>query len=193
MDTNDQAQKQSSDRAGVSGLTEVDEAGKPYDASRDPRTGRPPNPLEAQRLAREHELERVGRAQTPEDVEKIYSDDEAPGPEDAQVPAEDGESDEEQQESALSREQAPARMTSPAGGEDDKAAADALVQEGITRERAEQLVEAHGADWETLKAAAWPEKMEDAGQSAEERERKARRAEHHDEGIPPFETPGAKE
>jgi hypothetical protein len=26
-----------------------------YDATRDPRTGRPPNPLEAQQLAREHE------------------------------------------------------------------------------------------------------------------------------------------
>lgn len=38
-----------------------------------------------------------------------------------------------------------------------KGAVDALVAEGITRERAEQLVATHGTDWATLKQVAWPE------------------------------------
>jgi hypothetical protein len=48
-------------------------------------------------------------------------------------------------------------MTSPHTDENEKAAVDALVQEGVTREQSEELVEAHGTNWETLKAAAFPE------------------------------------
>lgn len=48
-----------------------------------------------------------------------------------------------------------ARMVPPQISDDEKAAVDALVQEGISREWAENLVSEHGANWETLKAAAF--------------------------------------
>ena len=51
--------------------------------------------------------------------------------------------------------QAPARITPPPEDKNEKAAVDALVGEGVTREYAEELVEAHGTNWETLKAAAF--------------------------------------
>ena len=65
----------------------------------------------------------------------------------------------------------------------------------ITREQAEQLVSSHGTDWETLKSAAWPEKMkaESPDVDAQESDRKSILREHHEEGIPPFEPPGLKE
>jgi spore coat polysaccharide biosynthesis protein SpsF (cytidylyltransferase family) len=53
-------------------------------------------------------------------------------------------------------------MTPVKPNEDEKAAIDALVQEGVTREYAEELVQTHGTNWETLKAAAF------AKESAEE-------------------------
>ena len=34
---------------------------------------------------------------------------------------------------------------------------DALVEKGLAREQAEELVKAHGSNWETLKAAAFPD------------------------------------
>jgi hypothetical protein len=165
MDTNTDAPR--SDGTVNNGLTPVDELRKPYDASRDPRTGRPPNPLEAQRLARQHELERHEQAQTPEEEMSSDENDAASGGTDSVD--ENGNSDEDGQVSPLSQEQAPARMTSPDGGEEEKAAVDALVQEGITREHAEELVDANGTDWETLKAAAWPENMETGDLSTDER------------------------
>jgi hypothetical protein len=42
--------------------------------------------------------------------------------------------------------QSPARMTSPKSDEKEKQAIDALVAEGVARERAEELVAAHGAE-----------------------------------------------
>ena len=183
MDTNRDADRLSSDRADVGGLTSVEESKKPYDASLDPRTGRPPNPLEAQRLAREHEAERGENA-------KAGSADHENG--DVADPAfQSGDAE----ASALAHEQAPARMKSPARDEGERVAADALVQEGITREHAEQLVSAHGTDWETLKSAAWPENMktEASDVDTEMTERKSALREHHKEGIPPFDTPGIKE
>jgi hypothetical protein len=189
MNTNGHADGQSSDRAGNGGLAPVEKSKKPYDASLDPRTGRPPNPLEAQRLAREHEIERVKSAQTPDEVTELYQNDDSADVEHGDVAEADLEDSERTGASALSEEQAPARMKSPERNVDERAAADALVQEGITREYAEQLVAAHGTDWETLKSAAWPE---DSDVDAPESDRKSVLREHHEEGIPPFETPGTK-
>jgi hypothetical protein len=155
MDTSGHADRQSSDRPGNGELTQVDESKKPYDASLDPRTGRPPNPLEAQRLAREHEIERVKNAQTPDEVTEAYHDDDSAARDDGDVAESNLEEDEDTQASALSDVQAPARTTAPKMDENEKAAIDALIQEGVTRERAEALVEEHGANWETLKAAAF--------------------------------------
>jgi hypothetical protein len=135
----------SPERSGAEGLTPVSREEEAYDATRDPRTGRPPNPLEAQRLARQHEQERLAeqneedtpmRPQTASANDAIHGDDEL-----YRSPAPAG--------------QAPARMTSPTARDDEKAAIDALVREGVTREYAESLVETHGTNWETLKAAAF--------------------------------------
>ncbi|MFZ5672219.1 MAG: hypothetical protein ACOZAM_04570 [Pseudomonadota bacterium] len=101
-----------------------------YDATRDPRTGRPPEPAEAQKLAREHH---ENRANDQLDEDGLGEADGASGIEGQQ----------------------PARMTSPEEDHSEKDAVDALVQEGFTRERAEELVSAHGVNWETLKAAAF--------------------------------------
>ena len=117
-------QQSQHERAGVEGLTPMSGEPQPYDATRDPRTGRPPNPLEAQKLAREHEAERL-KNDTP----------------DTTVP--------EWQE--------PARMTSPKTVVDDRTAVDALIEEGLAREQSEELVKAHGSNWETLKTAAFPD------------------------------------
>jgi hypothetical protein len=155
MDTNRPSDVQSNDRAGIDGLTPLDESREPYDASLDPRTGRPPNPLEAQRLAREHEIERVKNAQTPEEVTEAYQNGDSAGSDDGDVAEPNLTEDEDADASALSDGQAPARMTAPKMDEDEKAAVDALIQEGVTRERAEALVQEHGANWETLKAAAF--------------------------------------
>jgi len=152
-----------------------------YDATRDPRTARPLNPLDGQRIAREHELERLEEARTPQEVADVYEDNQtagAPATAAAEVDEADGVT-------PLSEDQAPASPT-----EEEQAAANALVQEGITRERAEELVEIHGPDWEALKAGAWPEKSQNDDLVDE---RKAALREHHVEGIPPFETPGQKE
>jgi hypothetical protein len=155
MDTNQPSDVQSNDRAGIDGLTPVDESSEPYDASLDPRTGRPPSPLEAQRLAREHQMERVKNAQTPEEVTEAYQNDDSARSDDGAVAESNLAEDEGAHASALSEMQAPARMIAPTMDEHEKAAVDALIQEGVTRERAEALVQEHGANWETLKAAAF--------------------------------------
>ncbi|WP_119271471.1 hypothetical protein [Taklimakanibacter deserti] len=132
-------------RSGAEGLTPVSREKEPYDATRDPRTGRPPNPLEAQRLARKHEQERL--AEPNEDDTPI-------GPQTASA-NDASHGDDELDRSPVPAGQVPARMTSPTDSEDEKAAIDALVQKGVTREYAESLVETHGTKWETLKAAAF--------------------------------------
>src|SRR5688572_25350208 len=134
MATND-AGKNTGGKAGKGGSTPIDKTGEAYDASLDPRTGRPPNPLEAQRLAREHEQERQAGKQT----------------------SGDGESDDPTIGAPV--EQAPARMTSPRASDDEQAVVDALVEEGIAREEAERLVETHGGNLETLKAVAWTQRQ----------------------------------
>jgi hypothetical protein len=136
-----------SERSGVEGLTPVNTETEPYDATRDPRTGRPPTPLEAQRLAREHERER------------LESENEGAPPAERQMPSAADFSHEDIEANAppVPAWQEPARMVSPKADEDEKAAIDALVQEGVTREYAEELVEIHGTNWETLKAAAFEE------------------------------------
>jgi len=124
----------------------------PYDATRDPRTGRPPTPLEAQRLARDNELEQLRRAQIADEA----ADDDVDLEE-----AQEGSSTDETnnigtEEVEAGEAQRPARMTSPDRNEEEETAVDLLVQQqGITRERAEELVEQHGVNMETLKAAAW--------------------------------------
>lgn len=134
-----EAELSRSERAGIDGLTPSNKDTEIYDASRDPRTGRPPNPLEAQRLAREHERNRSeGQAEDSSDHPEATEDSA-------------GDADVED----ASEFQAPARMTSPKAGDDEKAVVDALVEEGVSRERAEELVAVHGPNWEALKAAAF--------------------------------------
>jgi hypothetical protein len=115
--------------------------------------------------------------------------------------SEDEDEIEDGSEGPLVPEQAPARMISPDSSEDaEKTVIGALVQEGVTRERAEELVETHGTDWESLKAGAWPENSASeenaekpgSNSSPEEDRRKSILHEHHVDGIPPFETPGEK-
>ena len=124
-------------RAGVEGLTPTSGEKQAYDATRDPRTGRPPNPLEAQQLAREHEAARL-KNNNPETTVPEW--------------------------------QEPARMTSPKTDEDDRSAVGALVEEGLAREQAEELVKAHGSNWETLKAAAFPDVESASSQGDEDAE-----------------------
>lgn len=124
-----------------------EKGGDSYDATRDPRTGRPPNPLEAQRLAREHQEARLSQendAGSPAEADMGVAEENAEPP-DSQVPA----------------GQAPGRMTAAKSDNEETAAIDALVQEGVTREYAEDLVQTHGTSWETLKAAAFAKKSLD--------------------------------
>ena len=51
--------------------------------------------------------------------------------------------------------QAPARMASSHADEDENVAIDLLVQNGVTREYAEELVATHGTNWEALRAVAF--------------------------------------
>lgn len=104
--------------------------GENYDATRDPRTGRPPDPAEAQRLAREHQNNRM-EGQVGED----------PLNEEADPPGIEGRQ--------------PARMASPQADDSEQEAIEALVEEGVNRERAEELVTAHGANLATLKGIAF--------------------------------------
>jgi hypothetical protein len=78
--------------------------------------------------------------------------------------------------------QAPARMTSAKSDETEMAAVDALVAEGVARERAEELVAIHGVEG----ARSLLQIPEDIPDSA----RKASLKRHHVEGIPPYDTPG---
>lgn len=79
-----------------------------YDATSDPRTGRPPSPIEAQMLQREHELQQLRNAQLTEGEDDI--DDE---PEIEVTLDED--------DSGAIEEQEPGKMISPrdSGGDDD--------------------------------------------------------------------------
>jgi hypothetical protein len=124
-----------SDRSGIAGAKVETE---PYDATRDPRTGRPPNPLEAQHLARKHDRERLERE----------NDNGSP----AEPAAGSADNTSREVDPAA---QKPAGMASPTLAEDELAAVDALVREGVAREQAEGLVKPHGCNWETLKAAAF--------------------------------------
>jgi hypothetical protein len=143
----------------IEGLTPGHAERGNYDATRDPRTGRPPPPLEAQRVARKRRDEEYSKGEASETSSESFKALEENG-------------------------QQPARMVSLQTDEDEKSALDALVREGITRERAQALVSAHGTNLETLKAAAFA--ME---HSRSEAERKRALSEHHMHGIPPFEIP----
>ncbi|MBK1866995.1 hypothetical protein [Taklimakanibacter albus] len=109
---------------------DIPSAGNNYDASYDPRTGRPPTPLEAQKMAREHQAEHTKDQSAEERIE--YT-----------------------QNSPMIEGQQPACMASPTADRSEEEAVEALLQEGVTRERAEELVSEHGTNWETLKAAAF--------------------------------------
>jgi hypothetical protein len=122
-----------------------------YDATRDPRTGRPPNLLDAQRIARENELERLRLASDPGSV-----DDEAGALLDG-VTYEDSpdhdETDEFSDVAHVDNDELPPRMASPSMTEDERPAVEDLVSDGLSRENAEGLVETHGSNRETLTAA----------------------------------------
>jgi hypothetical protein len=82
-----------------------------YDATSDPRTGRPPLPIEADALRQEHELQRLRDAQFTEGEEDFDPDAEE---DDIDVILED----EEMADSGVIEDQEPARMISP--GDDDE-------------------------------------------------------------------------
>lgn len=86
----------------------------PYDASRDPRTGRPPLPDEAHRLAQEHELRRLSDQQPASEGEQSGDD----ASENADEDNEESHDDETMEE----RGKMPARMVSPASDDGDVAA-----------------------------------------------------------------------
>jgi len=110
--------------------TDIPSASDNYDASRDPRTGRPPDPLEAQRMAREHQADRKKDESAEERIENADN-------------------------SSMIEGQQPARMASPTVDHSEEEAVEALLQEGVTPERAEELVSEHGTNWETLNSAAF--------------------------------------
>ena len=141
------------EREGAADPTRTDSSFQGYDATRDPRTGRPPSLLEARRLGR----------QTDEDEADLQS----------------SFNDEQETESTLPDDQRPARMASP---EDEDDPTDALIKLGVSREQAAELIDAHGTNLETLKAAAF------VGDTSAQR-RKDELAEHHETGIPPLEPP----
>lgn len=139
--SSDEASEQTrSERAGIDGLTLSIKESDGYDATRDARTGRPPNPLEAQRLAKESQTKQSDGDFEEDETE--FDDD----------PADDNGSE----NPSASEAQTPARMVPPKASDDEAAAVGALVKEGISREHAEELVEQHGVNWESLKAAAFP-------------------------------------
>lgn len=61
--------------------------------------------------------------------------------------------DEESDSSGIAGQQ-PARMASPQADDSEQEAIEVLVEEGVTRERAEELVTVHGANLATLRRAA---------------------------------------
>jgi hypothetical protein len=152
-----------------SDLTSMASAEAPYDATRDPRTGRPPTPLEAQRLARENELERLRQAQTPDEVAELYEDGHEGG---GGEESDDTLSPEEPDELASGDEsggaQGAARMTSPDLSEEERTAVDDLVEQGVVRGRADELVKEHGANNEKLKAALISENLPNERQDERE-------------------------
>ena len=93
-----------------------------YDATSDPRTGRPPLPIEAVALQRDQELQRLRNAQLTEGEDEIdVEEDDVEGDEsDIDVTLEDGEL----ADSGVIEEQEPGRMISPGDGEDLDAEAD---------------------------------------------------------------------
>lgn len=141
-----ESRENSSDEA----LEGQEQPNQPYDATRDPRTGRPPQLGEAQRLAREHEIDRLSDRPAAAEIE---SESKVAG----------GEFDENDQETSENMEeqeleepfQKPGRMASPEPEDGGAAAIEELVGQGISREQAEALVEEHGSNLETLKAVAW--------------------------------------
>jgi hypothetical protein len=79
-----------------------------YDATSDPRTGRPPLPIEAEALRKDHELQRLRDVQLIEGEEEIDVDAEE---DDIDVILED----EEMADSGMIEDQEPGRMISPSG------------------------------------------------------------------------------
>lgn len=122
-----------------------------YDATLDPRTGRPPNPLEAQRIARENELERLRSASDSVDDEAV---DLLEGLTDEHSPNHD-ESDDFSDVGDEDNDEVPGQIASPFLTEDERQPVEDLVKQGLSREYAEGLVETHGSDPETLKAAGF--------------------------------------
>ncbi len=86
-----------------------------YDATSDPRTGRPPLPIEAEALQKEHELQRLRNAQLTEGEEEDIAEED-----DIEVILED----DEMADSGVIEDQEPARMISPGDADDDDEADD---------------------------------------------------------------------
>ncbi len=122
------------------------DADPPYDATRDPRTGRPPNPLERERLAREAELEKLRLGSDINSQAEDSEDDE---------PLEHDESESITEVIDADSNEHSRVMTLPTVTEDMRHAVEDLVREGVSRERAEDLVKTQGSDSETLIAAVW--------------------------------------
>jgi hypothetical protein len=98
-----------------------------YDATSDPRTGRPPLQIEAQALQKDRELERLRSAQLTEGEADIdEGEDDIGAEEDIEVTLED----DEMADSGLIGDQEPARMTSPGDAEGDGDEADDYGKSG---------------------------------------------------------------
>jgi len=123
-----------------------------YDATRDPRTGRPPNPLESQRIARENERKRLRAAQAPDEID---DSDEASDEDNLPTGDDPLHGDPPGFENDSINSDAAPRMTSPSLTEEERQAVEDLVRDGVPPERAEELVETHGSNTETLKSVAW--------------------------------------
>jgi hypothetical protein len=89
---------------------------EPYDETTDPRTGRPPLPIEATEINRERELDQLRNAQLSEGEEDADFDEA-----DIEVTLEDEEDKEDDvgEEPVAVEEQAPGRMVPPRIDEDE--------------------------------------------------------------------------
>jgi hypothetical protein len=118
-------EENSPERPGLEGVAPVDREAQsdrdaePYDATRDPRTGRPPNPLEAQRLAREHEQERLAE-----------QNEEIPGAEPGMASPDDVVEEEGEPNMSPVAAGQPPRMASPHADDDETPGATGFAEDG---------------------------------------------------------------
>jgi hypothetical protein len=113
-------------------------------------------------LARENEIERLRQAHAPDEIAEVNQDGvELEGEEESDETLLTDASDISGPTSAveLGEAQHPARMASPDLSEEERTAVDDLVEKGVARERAHELVKQHGVDMEILETASMSETL----------------------------------